>query len=80
MISFPEITQIGNVLKGCWFRFMVRVCLSVLGIFSLILNILYRLLIEVLVKSSEFFPPISVRASPHSFELSCFQLELEFQT
>lgn len=38
------------------------------------------LLIEALVKSSEFFPLISVEASPYSFDLSCFQLELEFQT
>lgn len=69
MISFPEITQIGNVLKGYWLRFMVRVCLSVLRICSLILSILYPLLAEVL-KSSEFFPLISVGASPYSFELS----------
>lgn len=69
MISFPDITQIGNALKGYWFRFMVRVCLSVLSICSLILSILYPLSVEVLVKSSGFFPLISVVANPYSFDL-----------
>lgn len=79
-ISFPEITQIGDVLEvaalGLW---LGCACLSYV-IFALLLNFLYPLLIEVLVKSNELFSLISVWASPYSFDLSCFQLALEFQT